>query len=399
MIEPPIRLFHNIEQELVLASISLASVRDERIIEILRQPLDWNRLIQTAVQQGVYPLVYQRLKSAAEKQISVEKVGLLNHWYEAITQTNYRLAWKLIQLANLLADKGIDFVVLKGPVYALQAFGDLAFRQFADLDILIHIDDFSSVYALLIQSGYSPAFKLGPKQIKFELRTENHFTFVRQGDEIEVHWGILPKGNLFPIPSGQMWQGLTSVTVFDSEMRALSPENTLLFTCIHGAKHGWRQFKWIVDLAMLCQSYPDLNWQAFVNRAKAQGFFRQVCLGLLLAEELVGAAVPAIISDQVHTEQTAKSLASEVQSRLFAESNKPGVFSDYGFNLRSRERWRERMYYLFDMVFVPKEIDWRTFPLPEFLYPLYCLFRPVRLIFIVTRAAFKELFRRILFEK
>ena len=69
-----------------------------------------------------------------------------------------------MECVNLLADNGVEHVVLKGPIFALQAYHNLSLRQFSDLDILIHPKDFPKVYDLLEASGFVPKHKLGRKQ-------------------------------------------------------------------------------------------------------------------------------------------------------------------------------------------------------------------------------------------
>jgi hypothetical protein len=274
----------SLEQELVITSISLDLGKDERIRELLTHEINWQDLGQIALHQGVFPLFYRGLKAAAEGQIPPESAKLFDLKFHSIAQNNIRLAWKLIQLIELLSDQAIAFLVLKGPVFALQAYGDLSLRQFSDLDILIHPQDFSEVYELLCRNGYTPIFGLGSTQKKYQVQSDNHFSFKRQGDIIEVHWKIAPQENIYPIKPEQMWQELDSISLLEREIPCPSPENTILFACLHGAKHGWRQLKWTVDLAYLSQTFNNINWQRLLEHAKETGFYRQVCLGLSLAD-------------------------------------------------------------------------------------------------------------------
>jgi hypothetical protein len=384
----------NLEQELVIACISLGQGKDERIQELLTHEINWQNLSQIALHQGVFPLFYLLLKAAAERQIPPESATLFDQRLHSIAQNNIRLTWKLIQLTELLSSQAVEFLVLKGPVFALQAFGDLALRQFTDLDILIHPEDFSEVYELLCQYGYTPIFELGSTQKSLQVQTDNHFTFKRQGDVIEVHWKIAPQENIYPIKPEQIWQELNSVSLLEREIPTPSPENTILFACLHGAKHGWRQLKWIVDLAYLSQTFNNIDWQALFELSKKLGLYRQVCLGLLLAEELVDANLPVKVWDSIHTEQSAQRLAAKVQGRLFDKANVPSQFEDYSFYLQTRERWRDRFYYLFNMTFVPRRDDLLNLTLPEALYPVYYVYRPLRLSFMIGRVAFNAITKR-----
>jgi hypothetical protein len=388
----PKRLYLPPEQELILACISLARSKEKRIYEILEGSLDWSRLFEIAAQQGIFPLIHRKLMALAETQIPPEdKI----HWQktsEDITKRNLRLTWKLVQFVELLSDHEIECVILKGPAFALQAYGDITLRQFSDLDILIHENDFPRVYDLLLQFGYIPISKLGSKQQKFHVRTDNHFSFNRQGDEFEVHWKIAPQENIHPLTQEKMWQELDSVMVYDKEIHSLSSANTILYACLHGAKHSWKQLKWIVDLAYLGQPLSEQSWLALLGQAKQKGFFRQVCLGLLLAEDLVDVVLPAGVRDLVNTDHEALFMASQVKADMFTEPEKPSQFAGYKFYFKTRERWQDRLRYLIDMIFIPKNPDWLTISLPEDLFFLYYVFRPLRLLYIIGKVALPDLF-------
>jgi hypothetical protein len=381
----------DLEHELVLASVSLDRSKDARICEILNGELDWSLYLRIATQHGVLPLCCQRLMTLAEYQIPPEET---THWKAALqanTQNNFRLAWKLVECVELLEKNGIECIILKGPVFALQAYGDLTLRQYSDLDILIHQIDFTKTYDLLVKSGYTPTLKFDKKQIKFKVRSDNHFSFTRQGDVFEVHWKIVGGGPPNPLPPEPIWEELSFVQVFDKDISCLSPNNTILFTCIHGAKHGWNQLKWIVDLAYLCQSFSEDAWTVILDIAKGKGIFRQVCLGLLLAEDLLGAVLPTRIHELIILDHHAQLLASQVKVNFFDNSSKPSHFDGYKFYMNTREQWQDRLLYIINLIFLPQSIDWLTISLPENLYFLYFLFRPIRLLYSYGRATISAL--------
>jgi hypothetical protein len=327
----------------------------------------------------------------AEKQIPPEE---LTHWKELLrvnTQRNLRITWKLIKCVELLFNNEIECIVLKGPTIAIQAYGALTLRQYTDLDLLIHQIDFPKAYDLLVKSGYTPAFTMDEKQIKFEIKSGHHFSFTRQGDLIEMHWDIAPRANIRPLSAEQMWQQLNSVRVFDKDIWTLSPENTILFTCLHGAIHSWNQLKWIVDLAYTCQSFSEKAWLVLLERAKHMGLFRQVCVGLLLAEDLVDVEFPLRIHALIKTDRVGQMLASQVKACLFKRSTKPPLFVDFAFYLQTRERWSDRLNFLLNLIFIPKPEDWLMISLPENLYFIYSIVRPIRLLIKLGKAAISVL--------
>jgi hypothetical protein len=55
------------------------------------------------------------------------------------------------------------------------------------------------------------------------------------------------------------------------------------------------------------------------------------------------------------------------------------------FNLRARDRAADRARYVARWLFAPTPEDWRWSDLPDALFPLYHVLRPVRLLFLRER--------------
>ena len=381
---------NHIELELVITCISLDPLKEMRIDQILENTLDWSKFMQIANQQGVLPICCQQIINLSDHRIQSDTIDSCNEIIRVNHQKNLRLAWKLVECVNLLADHGIEHVVLKGPIFAVQAYPNLSLRQFSDLDILIHPKDFPKVYDLLEASGYEPKQKFGGKQIKFQVWSDNQYSFYRQGDTFEIHWDVAPRENIDPWLSEQMWKEKCTVQVLDKRIGTLSLENTILFICLHGAKHGWKQLKWIVDLAYYYPLIPENSWSALLDYAKRNGLSRQLSLGLLLAEDLVGLTIPGNIHVLISSDPHAQELASKVSASLFRGAAQTSLMSDYLFYGSTRERRKDRFRYFIELIFVPKNPDWNTFQLPESLYCLYYLTRPIRLLYLAIKSLFTK---------
>lgn len=376
-----------LEQELVLAAISLDQSGDDRLSKLLHSELEWSRLFEITIRHGIFPLFYTRIMPLAEKLIPSDELVRWNHTLNVSTQCNLRLAWKLVPCVDLLSENAVDSLVLKGPAYALQVYGELALRPYTDLDILIRPGEFSRVYDLLSQSGYTPGFTLDDKQRKFLLRTDNHLSFDKQGDMIEVHWGIAPRENIHPLTLDQIWQDLETIQVFEKQIQVPSLENSILYICMHGAKHAWKQLKWIVDLAYFCQSFSEDSMLQLLELAKRRGLKRQVGLGLQLAADLGNLRLTSKVRNLLDTDLNVQLLAHQVKTSIFNENQMLNVLEDYRFYFKTRERWQDRLIYLLDIYFLPKTPDWRLISLPENLYFLYYLIRQVRMLSLGVKAA------------
>ena len=216
-------------------------------------------------------------------------------------------------------------------------------------------------------------------QKKWLVKTETEFTFRLQEDIYEIHWEVAELGIIHPLQNDLFWENPQPVTLLEREMLTFSPENLVLFLCLHGAKHQWELLKWVADLINLCQSYPNFDWSALLARAKRLGMQRVVLSGMQLAYQIGGVVFSQQDLASFQGDQQASKLASQVISSYQLDLKSNGLFDNTIFYLKCRERLHDRLYFIFDQIFVPKQIDWLTVPLPKYLYPLYFLIRPLRL--------------------
>lgn len=333
------------------------------------------QLFQASLRHEVFPLVYQN----ALKKMAPDHPAWKGTFYSNFLR-NMRLSKKLVWVMRLLADHGIEMLALKGPVLAVQAYADLNLRSFTDLDILIHPRDFAAAYAVLGEAGAVPEAPLTPAQQKWLVISENHYAFRLQEDILEVHWGVAELGVLHPVMGDRFWQEVTETEILEQKVASLSVENALFLACLHGAKHGWQKLKYIADLAHLIHAHPGVNWLRFLRGAKASGFHRLVCLGLLLAENPGGVRLDSATRSEIQSDPQALALAGAVRGRLLRDDAPLSATGGIWFYLKARERFRDRAYYVFDQLFIPKQADWRVVSLPSARwYPLYALIRPIRL--------------------
>jgi hypothetical protein len=62
--------------------------------------------------------------------------------FEEIARKNLRFTAELIRILNCLESHGIAAIPFKGPTLAESVYGNLALREFSDLDILVRQSDF-----------------------------------------------------------------------------------------------------------------------------------------------------------------------------------------------------------------------------------------------------------------
>ncbi len=165
------------------------------------------------------------------------------------------------------------------------------------------------------------------------------------------------------------------LSIYGQTVPTLSPEDTLLLHLLHGAKHQWNRLIWIADVAYLLRATPQLDWAALCARVERLGVRRIFLTGLLLVKQLSGINYPDELQARCDADPVAQELAAYVRGTLFLDE--PAATAGFPrYMLRSRDRLRDKLFYLT----YPREGDQSVVPLPHFLFPLYYLIRPVRML-------------------
>jgi hypothetical protein len=109
---------------------------------------------------------------------------------------------------------------------------------------------------------------------------------------------------------------------------------------------------------------------------------RTLLLGLSLARRLLDAPLADEVVREIEADPGLAALAAEAEARLFGEEPEDGeeTAANLRFNLRARDRVADRARYAARWLFAPTPEDWRWAHLPDALFPLYRVLRPVRLL-------------------
>ena len=104
--------------------------RSRKHIEgVVSQDIDWEKVIQTAVDHRVMPLLYQSLHTFCPKAVPKIILHRLQELFRSNATRNLFLVSELLKLLKLLESHGIGAIAFKGPVLAVYAYGNLSLRQ------------------------------------------------------------------------------------------------------------------------------------------------------------------------------------------------------------------------------------------------------------------------------
>lgn len=273
-----------------------------RIQDLSRAVRQWPDFLEWVSRHRAAPLVYRNLRDYGGPGVPDGVLAALRSQVEGNTRQALVNATELIRLISLFQKHGIGCLPLKGSVLALQVYGDLSCRHAGDIDLWVE-PDCVDLAERLLEPTYRcliPGFSLTPAQRRRFLRICHHCKFVhRQGTpRLELHWRPIPHYFSRVLDGNRLYQRATSVTLAGTALPALSLAETLVYLCAHGGTHFWSRLFWLADLAEIVRQQRDMDWQQVAALAQEAGLARQFNLGLLLAQALLDAPLPAQIQAQ-----------------------------------------------------------------------------------------------------
>lgn len=371
-----------IELLLLASRTQLSAKHSERIGRLALKKPDWQYTLRAALKHGVMPLLYRQLKALLPELVPADFMNNLETLFYSNSLRNYRLTDELCRVLKLMAARGLMVIPYKGPELALQAYGDLSLRQFNDLDLLVRKDDVAEAASLLRDEGYSQQWQLTGAQEAAYLKSDCEYLFARDEGRIyiDLHWTFVRGYFALKLEHETFRKRLVPFSLGCAEAHTFKTEDLMLILCVHGAKDLWARLVWVSDIAELINAKRDLDWPRMMREAEASGALRIVLLGLFLAHGLLEAALPAEVFQRADDDPVIKMLAARVRERLFSEDASASATEEYRFHLRLHESLGDKARYALRYALTSNPADWNYVRLPDSLFFLYRLIRPVRLL-------------------
>lgn len=384
------------EAELLLhcARVHLEVEQLERIGFLLCDGLDWDLLVRLALRNGMLPLLSFHLaiqppaipgRGDAEKLsdlIPPERVDYLRDYFRKNKAFNLLLTGELLRLLKVFEAHAIQALPYKGPAIAVGVYGDLALRQFCDLDILVREADVWKATELLIEQGFEAHFEIPTE--KQEAFTQLGYVrlFRKDGGRtiIELHWRIAPRFLDIALDTNELWSRLEPIELQGTQVLSPTAEDLLLMLAVHGAKDFWEKLEWVCAIAELLRANPDLNWERLFRNAGQLHCERMLLVALSLAQQLLDASLPPEVMKRIKSSLPLDATVRGIAVRFFQPHAKSTKFSErIFFHLKLKDRLVDRVRYCTRLALTTTPIDWAAAPLPRSLTFLYLPLRAVRL--------------------
>jgi hypothetical protein len=204
------------------------------------QPLDddqWATVLDAAIRHRITGLLNVATVDGALPTTRAQRGEALSV-HRRMQMRVLALEHQLGNVADVLADSGVELRILKGSAVARLDYTDPAIRSYIDLDILVRAVDIDRAVQLLGAAGFKRT--LAEPRPGFDRRFDKGTTFVAPaGFELDLHrtfvlgpWGVVMNPD-------EMWDESDPVRIGARTFLALSKPYRFLHACYHAALGNW----------------------------------------------------------------------------------------------------------------------------------------------------------------
>jgi hypothetical protein len=250
--------------------------------------IDWPGFILHTAQQRMFPLVNSAFKNCAGVvpiQVQKEVAGYAAKNLKRMMS----LAGELGEIHQLFETNTIGFISLKGPLMVLQLYGDYAWRQTRDIDLLVEETTIDQAVSVLTGAGYillDEYFTHHPEKRGLYMKRENHVRFRHPFKTIliELHWAV--SKYFTTISTAELFHHKIGFAVNDKNYNTLSINDYFIVLATHGIYHRYELLFWLYDIAHIL-SIPGIKPNEILAHAAKFNCITSVKVSMELAYSLM----------------------------------------------------------------------------------------------------------------
>jgi len=341
--------------------------------------IDWELFLKLTKHHRVHPIIYVQIKKVDRKLVPQYVINALRRGYYKNTFQMLYMSREMEQVSRLFTENGVRILVLKGPVLAVDLYGDVSLRPSVDLDILVPFDDLDKVKKILLDIGYINEEFFSTELNAWKWR-HHHLDYVHPQSKVrlEVHWRLSPGPGKEP-GFNELWEHRRTSSFTSYPVYYLGREDLFLFLVTHGARHGWSRLGWLLDIDKIVKQKPDLAMLYKLLR-------KYQCLH-------IGGQALILAAELLNTQITEEAKILRIEKRSGKLAHQALFYIKQMVNLHTLpvpddvSRYHERhlfalmskqQKFLFVMsFFLPYPMDAEILHLPKFLHFLYLPLRPI----------------------
>ena len=233
---------------------------------------EWPALVEVAAEENVLPWFAERLRvleieltpPQRDQILEVRRKAALSSFVWSETLKNTLGAFHRAKL---------PVIPLKGPCLAARLYGDVSFRAYGDLDLLVRQSDLSRAEELLAELGFAPCSRAD----------DYHRPWRRKAIHLELHHNFgSPLAFDFKVDAA--WDRARLSQFSEAPVWLLAPCDELFYLCFHAVRHRFDRLCLLVDLGFAIRSFPLSS--SILGASRSSTLDNVVALGWMMAARL-----------------------------------------------------------------------------------------------------------------
>lgn len=337
----------------------------QRIQETIHRDLNWDYILENALENGVSSLLYKNLKEINEDGLvprrAIEKLGDI---YFDITARNIVLLEELARVLKKFNEERISLIVLKGAALLEDIYQDIGLRKMGDIDILIRKEQLPMIDKSLKQLGYFSPYNWSDFTDVSTRQYLNSMLYIRKQEKIptvlHLHWHII--NTVVPVYSygnrikiNEFWKEARQTTIAGVKTLMMAPHHLLIHLSEHILKHSYVHFILFCDIfeVINCYSKNGLDWELLIHDTVEFNLNKPVYYGLYFTSKFLGAEIPQRVLTRLkpsHLNYGERKIQTLIEkNRSFSGL----IFFSYFF---MNEKVANKVKFLLRSIFPPREI-------------------------------------------
>lgn len=300
------KLIFDVCQQVVLNEKNRAINLDER------GEIDWPLLMQLIAYHELLPFAYIYFHSFEHIVPSKVMDFFKIRYYSTLLMNNY-FREEFINLTEVFIKEDIAMLPIKGMALLGDIYNLESPRPMADIDILVKKQDLERAEGILIKCNYVKDFREGSELYWKNKNCNIPFKKNGRGRTVELHFALdLERFDMGALP--KLWKRLRTINTNGTEIKLLSPEDTLFSLALHQRRFGKRLcLKNTLDIVLLIKKYKDnFDWDYVLKAARAGKARSTIFFALFQSKILLGTLIPDFVWESLRVSLLRKKLVVQL---------------------------------------------------------------------------------------
>jgi len=311
-----------------------------------------------------------------------------------------------LNICNTLNTSDIPALIIKGPILSLQLYGSPVVREYTDIDIVVHSQDFLKIDKVMHTLGYGADPESQLKQFnhlentrpyiqRAHIQKPHHIVYKNPTHpyRIEIHNKLFIDSSFSEeYKLKNIFSRTEPLHYNDSAYTAINKTDHLLFMIAHGTKHAWSQLHWVLDAAAMLASDDTALHKEIINGCVRLHLEKHLVLTVMLVTELLPIPIPSAYQELIEKHQKYLKKQKAIALKMLRSPNtiRPSILHTLHFAWNYAAplalTFKEKLHIILNP-FKASPADIEQLKLPGWLAPLHLVVRP---FFVLSRRTRKR---------